>query len=66
MQILAHKCERCGRIEENNSQMETIELLLRSSITGSFERVRMEVCQFCADGKVEQDRQYMENIPYAR
>lgn len=65
MQILAHKCERCGRIEENNSKMETIELLLRSNITGAYDRVRMEVCQFCADAKVEHDRQYMENVPYA-
>ena len=58
MQIMATKCDRCGRVEE---QGRTVRVKLFIDIY-NFEQKEFDLCQCCADEKRNKDREFMGGL----
>lgn len=58
MQVMAIKCDRCGRVEE---QSNTVRVKLFIDIY-NFEQKEFDLCKYCADEKRNKDREFMGDL----
>lgn len=55
MQVLAIKCDRCGRVEEPNKG---VRVRLFTELY-NYEQREFDLCRYCADEKCNKDREFM-------
>lgn len=58
MQVMAIKCDRCGRVEEANR---CVRVKLFTELY-RYEQKEFDLCQLCADEKCNKDKEFMGGL----